>query len=76
MAGVAFLMFLENVFPFIPSELIMLLVGFNSATGQQNLVLEITAGSAGSLAGALLWYWMGRNSGMARLKRFACRHGC
>jgi membrane protein DedA with SNARE-associated domain len=73
--GVALLMFLENVFPPIPSELIMPLAGFNAATGKQNLVLVIAAGSAGSLAGALLWYWIGKKIGMDRLKRLARRHG-
>ncbi len=73
--GIAFLMFLENVFPPIPSELIMPLAGFNAASGQQNLVAVIIAGSIGSLAGALLWYWIGRRIGADRLKRLTRRHG-
>ncbi|WOI55494.1 DedA family protein [Palleronia sp. LCG004] len=73
--GIGFLMLLENVFPPIPSELIMPLAGFNAAVGQQSLAGVISAGSAGSLLGALLWYWIGRKIGMDRLKRLANRHG-
>ncbi len=72
---VALLMFLENVFPPIPSELIMPLAGFNAAQGEQNIVLVIVAGSIGSLAGALLWYYIGLWIGLERLKRFSRRHG-
>ncbi len=42
--GVAILMFLENVFPPIPSELIMPLAGFNAAQGEGNIVVTIVAG--------------------------------
>ncbi len=73
--GIALLMFLENVFPPIPSELIMPLAGFTAARGDLSLVGVILAGSVGSLAGALLWYGIGRWLGLDRLKRFAARHG-
>ena len=75
MVGIALLMFLENVFPPIPSELIMPLAGFNAASGEQSLVAVLVAGTAGSLAGALLWYWIGRRIGADRLKRLARKHG-
>lgn len=73
--GIALLMFIENVFPPIPSELIMPLAGFNAAAGEQSLVLVIVAGTMGSLAGALLWYWIGKKIGLERLKRLSRRHG-
>jgi membrane protein DedA with SNARE-associated domain len=73
--GVAFLMFLENVFPPIPSELIMPLAGFNAANGQMSIWLVILAGTVGSLAGAYMWYVIGRRLGMKRLCRLADRHG-
>ncbi|AWI83168.1 alkaline phosphatase [Alloyangia pacifica] len=73
--GIAVLMFLENVFPPIPSELIMPLGGFNAAAGREHLLAVIVAGSLGSLAGALFWYWIGRRLGTQRLKRLAARHG-
>ena len=44
LAGVAFLMFIENVFPPIPSELIMPLAGFSAARGDMSLVGVVLAG--------------------------------
>ncbi len=73
--GIALLMLLENVFPPIPSELIMPLAGFTAARGDLSLLGVIVAGSIGSLAGALLWYGIGRWLGLDRLKGFAARHG-
>ncbi|MEX2628847.1 MAG: DedA family protein [Tistlia sp.] len=73
--GIALLMFAENLFPPIPSELIMPLAGFNAARGQSELVWVILAGSLGSLAGALFWYGIGRWIGCPRLKRWSARHG-
>jgi membrane protein DedA with SNARE-associated domain len=73
--GVFMLMLLENVIPPIPSELIMPLAGFTAARGQLNLALVVVAGTAGSLLGALLWYFVGRRLGLDRLKRLARRHG-
>lgn len=73
--GIALLMLIENVFPPIPSELIMPLAGFAAARGELNLFLVILAGTAGSVAGALLWYGFGLWLGAERLKRFAADHG-
>lgn len=73
--GVLLLMLAENVVPPIPSELIMPLAGFTAARGQLSLVLVIIAGTAGSLLGALLWYFVGRRLGLERLKHLAARHG-
>lgn len=73
--GVFLLMLVENVFPPIPSELIMPLAGFTAAQGKLNAVLVVLAGTAGSLIGALFWYCVGRWLGRERLKRFAARHG-
>lgn len=73
--GVALLMFVENVFPPIPSELIMPLAGFNAAEGKMSLFGVIVAGTIGSLAGAVLWYAIGRRIGAERLKRLAQSHG-
>ncbi len=73
--GVAALTFLENLFPPIPSELVIPLAGFVAATGALRLELVIAAGSAGSLAGALLWYGIGRRVGERRLRAWVDRHG-
>ena len=73
--AIAALMLLENVFPPIPSELIMPLAGFNAARGGTPLWLAILAGGLGSLAGAWLWYLVGRAFGAHRLRRLIASHG-
>ena len=73
--GIALLMFLENIFPPIPSELIMPLAGYLSTQGDMSIFAVIAAGSAGSLLGIVPWYFLGRMLGEKRLKSFAARHG-
>jgi membrane protein DedA with SNARE-associated domain len=73
--GVFLLMAAENIFPPIPSELIMPLAGFVAARGDLNVVLVLIAGTAGSVLGALPWYYAGRLFGRERMKRLASRHG-
>lgn len=73
--GVALLMLAENLFPPIPSELIMPLAGFSAAQGKLNIVLVVLSGTIGSVLGALAWYYVGRWLGPDRLQRFAARHG-
>jgi len=73
--GIALLMLAENVFPPIPSELIMPLAGFAAARGEIRIVPVILAGTSGSVLGALFWYAVGRWVGEERLKRYAARHG-
>ena len=76
--GVAALMFLENLFPPIPSELVMPLAEYVvqvQGGGALGLAATILGGVVGSVAGAALWYWVGLRIGAERLKRFARRHG-
>jgi membrane protein DedA with SNARE-associated domain len=73
--AIVLLMFLENVFPPIPSEIIMPLAGSTASTGEKNIFLVIAAGCLGSLLGALMWYFVGRKMGDERLQKWAARHG-
>lgn len=73
--GLALLMFLENVFPPIPSELIMPLGGFTAAQGKLSLPLVILAGTIGSVLGQLPLYYLGHFLGKKRLMRLADKHG-
>ena len=49
-AGIFMLMFVENLFPPIPSELIMPLAGFVAARGELDPLLAVLAGTMGSIA--------------------------
>lgn len=73
--GVALLMFLENVFPPIPSELIMPLAGYFASLGRVEFWPVLLGGTVGSVAGAWLWYEAGRRMGHRRIRRIAERHG-
>ena len=73
--GVVFLMFLENVLPPIPSELIMPLAGFQAGQGKLRLSGVVAAGTVGSVLGALPLYGLGRWLGQERLCRWAGRWG-
>lgn len=73
--GVFLLMVAENVFPPIPSEVIMPLAGFLAGSGDLSLTLTVVMGTAGSVTGTLMWYYIGKSIGEARLKRWAARHG-
>ncbi|MGF6272487.1 membrane protein DedA with SNARE-associated domain [Massilia sp. UYP11] len=68
------LMALENIFPPIPSELIMPFAGFVAARGDLHVVGVLLAGTAGSVAGALPWYYAGKVYGKERLEKFADKH--
>ena len=68
--GIIFAMFAENVFPPIPSELIMPAAGFAVARGDLNLILVILAGTLGSVLGALPLYYLGRLLNEDRLMVF------
>ncbi|HYO80817.1 MAG TPA: DedA family protein [Bryobacteraceae bacterium] len=73
--GVFLLTLLENIFPPIPSELVMPLAGYHAAQGRFGLVGAIAAGSAGSVLGTIAWYWLGRHIGEKRLRDWADRRG-
>ena len=69
------LMAAENLFPPIPSELILPLAGFTAASGDLSLFAVLFAGAAGSVAGSAPWYYAGRLYGRKRLRTLASNHG-
>jgi membrane protein DedA with SNARE-associated domain len=73
--GIALLMFAENLFPPLPSEVIMPLAGYLSASEEVSFWGAVVAGSVGSLAGATLWYWIGRRFDRDQLCDRIERHG-
>lgn len=73
--GIALLMFAENLFPPIPSELIMPLAGFTVAQGDMNFTIAVLAGVVGTVVGAFPWYYAGVFVGEERLKKLANKYG-
>ncbi|GGL58511.1 DedA family protein [Planomonospora parontospora] len=64
---------LENIFPPLPSEVILPLAGFTSAKGEMNLPGVLAWTTAGSVAGALALYWVGALLGRERTLALAAR---
>jgi membrane protein DedA with SNARE-associated domain len=73
--GIGLLMFGENLFPPIPSELIMPLAGFAIAKGEMEFLPVITAGVVGTIIGCLPWYYLGKLISEERLAHWADRYG-
>ena len=74
-AGVAFLVLIENVFPPIPSEVVLGLAGFTASRGEATLLGMLAASTAGSVAGAWLLYGLAAAIGPARVHRLVLRYG-
>jgi membrane protein DedA with SNARE-associated domain len=68
-------MFLENLFPPIPSELIMPLGGFYVQQQKLGLLPVVMAGLLGTVIGALPWYGIGRLVNEERIEDWLSRHG-
>ncbi|GEA27958.1 inner membrane protein YqjA [Microcystis aeruginosa NIES-4325] len=73
--GIALLMFLENLFPPIPSELIMPLAGFTVHEGQMEFIPAVVAGIVGTVVGALPWYYLGRVVDEEKIEKLADKYG-
>jgi membrane protein DedA with SNARE-associated domain len=73
--GVFFLMVLENVFPPIPSEVILPFIGHLAATGVLNFWLALVVATLGSVCGTSIWFAAGWWVGTPRLMRFFRRFG-
>jgi membrane protein DedA with SNARE-associated domain len=71
--GVGLLVALENLVPPIPSEIVLSMAGYLAAGGRVNLVLVLLAATAGSVAGAVALYGLGRTLGEQRLRRWLDR---
>ncbi len=67
--AIAFLIFIENVFPPIPSEVILLFGGFMTLKSSMNIPLVIISATIGSVLGAAVLYLIGRLLNMERLKK-------
>jgi membrane protein DedA with SNARE-associated domain len=68
-------MFLENLIPPIPSELIMPLGGFYVSQGQLDFLPVVLAGLIGTVIGALPWYGIGRLVNEEKLEQWLKNNG-
>ncbi len=73
--GIALIMFIENVFPPIPSEVVMPLAGFLAGEGKFEFFSVWIAGTFGSVLGAVVLYYIGLWVNQAVLLRFIERYG-
>lgn len=69
--GVGIAIFLENVFPPIPSEVVLPLAGFTASVGTINVWAAFIWATVGSVAGAYVLYYIGAAIGAQRLRRIA-----
>ena len=74
-AGVAALVALENLFPPIPSEVVLPLAGFVAAGGGATVWGMVAAATLGSMIGAYALYGISAAIGPVRLRQFVVRHG-
>lgn len=73
--GVGFLMFLETIFPPIPSEVIMPVAGVAAGQGKMSYGLVVASGTAGAMLGNIVWYLLARALGIERLHPLIDRWG-
>ena len=67
--GVFLLITIENIFPPIPSEVVLLFGGFMTTYTKLNIPATVVAVTLGSLVGAIVLYYIGKILNKERLKR-------
>lgn len=73
--GVLLLIMLENIFPPIPSEIILTFGGFMTTYSEMTKFWLIIAATVGSVAGAMILYTIGLLVGVSRLEKIIDRWG-
>lgn len=71
--GAGLAIFLENVFPPLPSEVILPMAGFAARLGRLSVVEAIIWTTIGSVVGAWVIYWLGARLGHHRMRRMALK---
>jgi len=74
-AGLLLVMFIENVIPPIPSEVVLPFAGFQVAEGSMNLALVLLVTTLGGFAGTSLFYCLGKLLGDERVRQLIKRFG-
>ncbi|WP_181771827.1 DedA family protein [Amycolatopsis pittospori] len=71
--GAAIIVGLDNLFPPIPSELVLPLAGFSASQGTFTLVEALVWTTFGSVAGAIIVYYLGMLLGRDRTRRWMAK---
>lgn len=71
--GLLAIMIVENLFPPIPSEIVLPLAGYEVSRGELSFVATVAVATLGSLVGALLLYALGRWGGRPAIERWGRR---
>lgn len=74
-AGIFFLILIENIFPPIPSEIVLTVGGFMTTTAGLSITGVVAASTAGSVAGAVILYYIGRWLSVERLEGLVEKYG-
>lgn len=73
--GIFLLIMVENLFPPIPSEIILTFGGFMTTVSSLNVVMVIIVATLGSVVGAILLYKVASYFGKERLTKIVLKHG-
>lgn len=71
--GIFFLIMIENLFPPIPSEVILTFGGFVTTHSSLSIIGVITSATLGSVAGAIILYMVGRIFNADRIEKFVSK---
>lgn len=73
--GVFLLIMVENLFPPIPSEVILTFGGFMTVSTSLTVLGVVLVATFGSVMGAIILYWVGTYLNLSRLERFVDKWG-
>jgi len=73
--GIMFLIAIENIFPPIPSEVILTFGGFMTTISALSVTGVVASATAGSVLGSIILYLIGLQFDVARLEKFVNRWG-
>ncbi len=73
--GIVLVMAIENIFPPIPSELVLPFAGSLSAKGEMNFWAAVAAGTVGALIGAIVLYGVGYFAREAGVRKLVANYG-
>ena len=73
--GVFMLMFIENIIPAIPSEIVLPFIGHAVASSEMNFFIALICATAGSMLGTMVWFAVGWYLSADQLEKFLRKYG-